>query len=132
MATSRLLEAPLTPPSQGFVAFLITVLALAAFAWPLLGVHRLLVEEKERLLGEISLRSETAMLELLQRMDEGKLEGMSELSEAIASLETEQNALKRIPTWPWQPETVRSLITALLLPLGLWIAQYVLQRLLGS
>jgi hypothetical protein len=110
----------------------ITALALASFVWPLLGLHRLLVEEKERLLGEIALRSETAMVELLQRVDEGKLEGMADLSEAIASLEIEQNALKRIPTWPWQPETVRSLITALLLPMGLWIAQYALQRLLGQ
>ena len=71
------------------------------------------------------------MVELLRRMDEGRLEGMGDLSEAIASLETEQNVLKGIPTWPWQPETVRSLITALLLPLGLWVAQYVLQRILG-
>jgi hypothetical protein len=109
----------------------IAVLALVAFVWPLLGIHRLLVEEKERLLGEIALRSETAMVELLQRIDEGELEGMSDLSEAIASLETEQKALKAVSTWPWQPETVRSLITALLLPLGLWVAQYALQRLLG-
>ena len=121
----------LSDPIAIGIAFLITVLALAAFAWPLLGVHRLLVEEKERLLGEISLRSETAMVELLQRIDEGKLEGMGDLSEAIVSLETEQNALKGIPTWPWQPETVRWLVTALVLPLALWIAQYVLQRLLG-
>ena len=122
--------APLTTTTIG-IMFPITALALASFVWPLLGVHQLLVEEKGRLLDEISLRSETAMVELLRRMDEGKLEGMSDLSEAIASLETEQNALKRIPTWPWQPETVRSLITALGLPLGLWIAQYVLQRILG-
>ena len=122
----------LSDPIAIGLAFLITVLALAAFVWPLLGIHRLLVEEKERLLAEISLRSETAMVELLRRIDEGKLEGMGDLSEAIASLETEQNALKRIPTWPWQPETVRSLITALLLPLALWTVQYILQRLLGQ
>jgi hypothetical protein len=39
--------------------------------------------------------------------------------------------LERIPTWPWRPETLRLLITALVLPLGLWLAQFILQRLLG-
>jgi hypothetical protein len=84
-----------------------TILALASFVWPLLGLHRLLDEEKERLLGEASLRFEAAIVELHQRMDSGKLEGMTDMNMAIASLELEQNALNRIPTWPWQPETVR-------------------------
>jgi hypothetical protein len=90
-----------------------------------------LVEEKERLLGEAALRFEAAIAGLHQRMDSGKLEGMTDLNMAIASLELEQNALNRIPTWPWQPETVRWLVTALVLPLGLWIIQFVLQRVLG-
>lgn len=61
--------APLTTTTIG-IMFPITALALASFVWPLLGIHRLLVEEKERLLGEISLRSEAAMVELLQRIDD--------------------------------------------------------------
>ena len=109
-----------------------TILAFASFVWPLLGLHRLLVEEQERLLGEASLRFEAAIAELHQRMDSGKLEGMTDMNMAIASLELEQSALNRIPTWPWQPETVRWLVTALVLPLGLWIIQFVLQRVLGS
>jgi hypothetical protein len=40
--------------------------------------------------------------------------------------------LNAISTWPWQPETLRFLVTALLLPLLLWILQYVLQLVLGS
>ena len=108
-----------------------TILAFTSFVWPLLGLHRLLVEEQERLLGEASLRFEAAIVELHQRMDSGKLEGMTDMNMAIASLELEQSALNRIPTWPWQPETVRWLVTALVLPLGLWIIQFVLQRILG-
>jgi uncharacterized membrane protein len=72
---------------------LITALVVAAFVWPLLGVHRLLVEEKGRMLDEASLRLEAAIVELHQRMDSGKLEGMTDLNMAIASLELEQNAL---------------------------------------
>jgi hypothetical protein len=50
----------------------------------------------------------------------------------ISVLETERDMLKRISTWPWQPETLQFLMTALLLPLLLWIIQYVLQQFLGS
>jgi len=110
----------------------ITVLAFAAFIWPLLGIHRLLEEGKGRLLDECSIRVETAIAELHRRVDSGGLEGMDDLNNTISSLEIEQNLLERIPTWPWRPETVRLLITALALPLGLWFIQYVLQRLMGS
>lgn len=113
------------------VVFLVTVLAVATFAWPLLGIHRLLVKEKGRLLEESSRRLEATIVELHQRVDSAELEGMMDLNMAIASLEIEQQALSRIPTWPWQPETVRLLATALLLPLVLLLAQVVLQFFAG-
>ncbi len=117
---------------MNFVVILpITGLALVAFIWPLLGAHRLLVREKERMLDEASLRFEAAIAELHRRMDKGQLEDMDNLNKAIASLEIERNTWNRIPTWPWEPETVRLLITALALPLGVWIIQYLLQRVLG-
>jgi hypothetical protein len=109
----------------------ITVLAIATFVWPLLGIHRLLVQEKGRLLDECSLRLEATIAELHQRVDDARLEGMVELNTTLASLEIELNLLEGVPTWPWQPETVRLLITALALPLGLWLAQFVLQRVMG-
>ncbi len=109
----------------------ITILAFTTFVWPLLGIHRLLEEEKGRLLDECSLRIEAAIAALHQRVDGEKLEGMDDLNKTIASLEIEQNLLEGIPTWPWQPDTVRLLITALALPLGLWLIQYVLQRVIG-
>ncbi len=114
------------------IYLVITALAVATFAWPLLGIHRLLVKEKERLLEESSRRLEATIADLHQRVDSGKLDGMMDLNMAIAALEMEQSALNRIPTWPWQPETVRLLVTALLLPLGLWIVQVVLQVVMGQ
>jgi hypothetical protein len=110
----------------------ITVLAIATFVWPLLGIHRLLAQEKGRLLDGCSLRLEAITAELHRRVDSERLEGMDDLNKTMASLQIELNLLEGIPTWPWQPETVRLLITALALPLGLWLAQYVLQRLMGA
>jgi hypothetical protein len=121
-----------TEPISWAIVVPITLLAVSTFVWPLLGIHRLLVGEKGRLLDECSLRLEAAITELHRRVDHEQLEGMDDLNKTIASLEIELNLLEAVPTWPWQPETVRLLITALALPLGLWLAQYVLQRLMGS
>jgi hypothetical protein len=109
----------------------LTLLALLAFGWPLLGIHGLLVEEKGRLTDECTLRLEATIAELHRRVDEGALAGMDDLNKTIASLELELNLLDKVPTWPWRPETVRLLLTALALPLGLWLLQYVLQRVMG-
>ncbi len=122
----------LADPVSIVVISLITLLALGAFAWPLLGIHRLLLGEKAQLLDECALRMENAIAELHRRMDSGDFEGMATLNDAMASLVIEKDALEAIPTWPWQPETPRLLITALALPLGLWVIQYVLQLVLGS
>jgi hypothetical protein len=114
------------------ILVLITVLALASFVWPLAGIHRLLGEEKGRLLDETNVRLKATIAELHRQIDEGDLEDVSNLNTALSTLEMERTALKAIPTWPWEPETPRLLITALGLPLGLWIIQYILQLLLGS
>jgi hypothetical protein len=57
---------------------------------------------------------------------------MMDLNMAIGALELEHVALSRIPTWPWEPETLRLLATALLLPLVLLVAQVAVQFLTGS
>jgi len=57
---------------------------------------------------------------------------MDELHDTMAGLEIEYSALTRIPTWPWQPETLRRFITALLLPVVVFILQFVLQRSFGQ
>jgi len=113
------------------IMMLILLLAFLTFIWPQLGIHSLQVAEKDRLLEEANRRFESTITELHTRIDAGKLEKIGELSTTLSTLEKELNALRQIPTWPWQPETVRWLVTALVLPLGLWIIQFVLQRVLG-
>jgi hypothetical protein len=107
------------------------LLAVLAFVGPLVGIHRLLVTEKERLLDESADRLKLALAELHRRVEQLDLREMDALNKAIASLEIERNILGRIPTWPWQPETLRTFIVALLLPLALWMAQALLGRVLG-
>lgn len=111
---------------------LFIISALVAFVWPQLGMHRLQVAEQERLLDEAYMRMEKAVARLHQQVDEDDLEGMEDLNFAIASLEIEVNSIKSVRTWPWEPETLQILVTALALPLGLWFIQLILERLFGA
>ncbi len=108
-------------------------LAIAAttFAWPLLGIHRRLLADKKRLMFESSERFEATVAELHRRVDEKALTAMDDLNKTLESLEIEQAALRRIPTWPWEPGALRGVVAALVLPIVIWLIQYGLQRFLG-
>lgn len=107
-------------------------IAGATFALPLVGAHGRLVAEKDRRLAEASSRFEATTAQLHSQLDRGRLLHMDHLNKALASLEIEQNALRRIPTWPWQPGAVRGLVAALLLPVAIWALQLLLGRVLGA
>ncbi len=107
-----------------------TAIAVAAFFLPLLGAHRRMVAEKEARLADAAARFEAAASELHRQLDRGRLLQMDSLNKALGSLEIEQNALRKIPTWPWQPGAIRAVVAALLLPLAIWILQQLLARFL--
>jgi hypothetical protein len=107
------------------------VIAAATFAWPLWGAHSRLVKEKESRLADASSRFEAATRELHRRLDTGRLTHMDDLNKAVATLEIEQNTLRKIPTWPWQPGALRAVVAALLLPVAIWAIETILSRVLG-
>jgi hypothetical protein len=125
-------EVSLADPITFILTLIILLIAVVIFIWPQLGIHNLQAAEKERLLEEANQRFEAIIVELHRRVDDGELDQMNDLRVTMTNLEMEFSTLKRIHTWPWQPETVRWLITALVLPLGLWLIQIVLTRILGS
>jgi hypothetical protein len=122
----------ISQPLGGGTITSFALLALASFVLPLVGVHRVLAGEKERLLEGIADRLHDAGEELHRRIETGRYRGMDELNKALAGLEIERNMIAAMPTWPWHPETLRTLLIALLLPLAVWVTQELLQRLIGS
>jgi hypothetical protein len=105
------------------------VVALVTFVWPLFGAHRLLQQEKARWKGEVARQMEAVARELHHRVSTDDMHGMESIKDALESLIAERGVLDKVPTWPWEPETVRVVITALLLPVVLWIVTRVLERL---
>ena len=120
----------LAQPISIVLGIFFAVASAVIFAWPLLGIHRRLVAEKRMALAESARRFEAAVSELHQRVDKKAMTKMDDLNKTLASLELERTALMRIPTWPWDPGTPRGLAATLVLPLLIWLAQYILQRVL--
>jgi hypothetical protein len=121
----------LSQPTGLVTIALIMTLGSASFALPLIGVHRVLVREKDGREESIADRLNAAGAELHQRIDRASYKGMDELNKAIQGLEIEHRMVHAMPTWPWQPETLRTVLVAIFLPIILWLLQFALQRLLA-
>ena len=118
------------PVIMGLFVFMV-LLAAATFVLPLLGMHRRMDEEKGRLEAEANQRLEAAIAELHRRVDAFDLTDMTELYRAIGGLEIERDVLAKLPTWPWEPGTLRVVISPLLLPVAVWLIQRLLARFVG-
>jgi hypothetical protein len=103
----------------------------AAFFGPMMGAHRLLVKEKQRLLDENSELIRATVTELQRRAGAGELEGIDQLKATQDGLTSEQGRLDKISTWPWRTETLGAVGTALLLPLLITVLNLVLTKLFG-
>jgi hypothetical protein len=106
----------------------LTLLAVVTFAFPLLGIHRMLEAEKHRLLDAAGAQLELSILETHGHLDQHALDHVPALKTAMEYLLAEKEMLSKLPTWPWQPGTVGGLGAALILPILLWAIQHVLER----
>jgi hypothetical protein len=119
---------PLTD-TRAVVSFLLQILlSILAFVLPLWNTHQRLTAEKNRLQSEVERRIESILQKIHHHLDEFDLQTLTGPKTALESLLLERKVLEEIPTWPWQPSTLRSLLSALFLPLLLFLAQLVLER----
>lgn len=120
-----------TPDPSDLFAYLsitpIVVVAVAAFVLPLRGMHRRLVKEKDQLETRIADGVERAHEELQERLRTHNFAGGDDLDKVISSLLSLRAVAAKLSTWPWQPETLRGFLSALLIPILIWIITTVLE-----
>jgi hypothetical protein len=121
----------LADPASLAISGIYAALATAAFVWPLWGIHRLIVVEKERALHEVDQRFEAVFAKFNQHIRDDDLAATERLHGTIASLEIQHQRIRDIPTWPWSPEIARIVLTAVALPLMLMIIQFFVLQALG-
>ena len=116
----------------GVYIFLALVFGLAAcfiFMAPLLGMQSRLKDEKKRLLTAVDQRLKSILGEVRQRIDSGELSKMGELNTTLSTLLKEQEILRGISTWPWDPGTLRGFASTLMLPIVVWLINRFLNQL---
>lgn len=115
-------------PAIVALTFGFQLLALATFVWPLLGVHTQLLEDKHRRQQQSGKKLQFVLQQIHHKIETGDGSGLDTLQKQLGLLQIEQTTLDKAPTWPWHPETIRVVITAIAIPMAVWLAQRGLER----
>jgi hypothetical protein len=102
----------------------------AAFIVPLGGIHGRLVEEKAKGIAEVNARIELAIARLHKEVDEDDFAEAEQVKEVLTGLFAEAEVLAKISTWPWKPETLRGFLSAVILPIVIWLITTLLGNVL--
>ncbi len=105
------------------------VLAMIIFVSPLLGVHRLLKDQKDALISNSLKKKEALITELYARIENKDLTDIENYERALSSLDKAHTEIENISTWPWKMETVRQFVGALFLPIIIWMIQFYLNQI---
>lgn len=108
-----------------------TSLSLAAFILPLWVVNQRLVSGKRKRVADLNQRTETTLDRLHHALDSNTPEDVGKLNDALAGLNTERDILSKISTWPWRQGVFTGFLSAIVLPIVLFLLQMVLGSLLG-
>lgn len=115
--------------SNGVILVMMLLVSLLTFIVPLWGAHRLLQREKNHRQGEIGRRIEATADALHAKSDRGEYTAdMDHLNTALDALLKERGVVAKASTWPWEPDAVRAVITAVLLPVFIWLVTRILER----
>jgi hypothetical protein len=117
-------------------------LALAAFVLPLRGIQSLLDAEKARRQAEVDVRLD-ATTTALHRVVDGETGALGDaessrlaqvridaLNKAFASLLQEREFVANLSTWPWDTSTLRAVVSAVALPIALFLVTTAIDRFL--
>ena len=103
-------------------------LGVAAFVVPLLGIHGRLVDAKEQLIRSAERRLDILGAEMYERVDSRDLDRTKVIADSLVGVRGMRERIDRLPTWPWPPQVFRGFLSALLLP----VVVYVVSRLAAS
>jgi len=94
----------------------------------LTSINKRMRSEKDRLLSEIGLNLDAVYKKINTSVRRERYAPVNELRASASALKEGWELVKRIPTWPWEPETLRNVLLPLLIP----VVVYLLQRFAGG
>jgi hypothetical protein len=99
-----------------------TVLLFFLSMW---GTHSAMAKAKTRHLDLARKHLAGFSHELEDRVAQGQLVGMSDLSSAISALVTYEKRVKETPTWPFSVDIVRRLAMSVLMPAAIYLIKII-------
>jgi len=114
------------------VPAVVFVFGMLCFVLPLWGIHVRLGHEKELLLRDLDGRVSRLGLEMYRRVDAGEFDTTNAITDGLAGLQTLRERIVRLPTWPWPPQLFRGFISALLVPVVVYLASRIIGGQLGA
>lgn len=115
-----------------FFITLNTVMAILLFLLPLLGIHRKLSNVKQRVSRANNSVLDTTLQKLHERSERSQLDEMPLIQSQVGALMEFRREIDQISTWPWRPQTLRGFITAISLPIVIWLIQQYLSQIIGA
>lgn len=122
------IEQQLANPSFLLASVSTIVLGAVLFVAPLWGMHQRLVEERFRMLDEISERLGRVTREIHTRAATLDVRDADPLNKLAGSLMAERDLVQRTSTWPWERGTASTFATALGAPIVLFLMTRLLDR----
>lgn len=101
---------------------------VACFIVPLWGIHGRLVDAKAELVRQGSVRAQALQERLYRQVDDGDLAGAKDIGDALAAVRATTERIEKLPTWPWPPQVLRGFLSAILLP----VIVYLITRYVGT
>ncbi len=106
------------------------VVAIAAFVLPLRGMHDLVMAEKRRLGAETGRRITVTLAQIHDAVDAGDGATIGVRNGALSALIAQRDLIARVPTWPWSTGALTGFVSAMLLPIAVFLIQRVLSQYL--
>ena len=107
------------------------LVSVLAFVVPLWGIHTRLIQAKAELLSDLDRRASALSAEMYARIDAGAFDSTKVVSDSIGGLGLLRDRIEHLPTWPWPPQLLRGFLSALLLPVVVYVVTRVISNLLA-
>jgi hypothetical protein len=114
--------------SAGWYGFTLVV-SISAFFLPLRGIHGRIAGDKARLRGEVGRRMSGTLEAIHRAVDAGDAQAVTAGHQALSALTAERDLIAKVPTWPWSGGALVRFLSAVLLPIGLWLITRFLERI---
>ena len=93
-------------------------------------MNRRLVKEKDIALLAIHKKIDIMAGRISKSIEEENYQDANGMRAILLSLKEEKELTEAIPTWPWRPATFRSFVSAIFLPIVIWLIQELLGKII--